>query len=480
MIVALLFGTFLASLDTTLLGAAMPRISAELNDVSLYPWAFSIFLLASTAMLPTYGKLADILGRRGPYLIGLALLVIGSALCGAARSMPMLVAARAVQGAGSGALFLVAQIIFGDLFPETAQRSRMQSLFSAVWSISAVLGPILGGLFVDYWSWRWAFYINVPLGLGIGVLLFFSYADPPVKKASAKRFQLDLGVLLVAALSALYVGLGKDGVRPLWLGVGLLLGLVFAVRNRRAAEPLLPPGLYQDRVLAMAYAAIAINGAIQLAFISFAPLYLQGVLGLSPTRAGWMTSFPVTVAWTASAFFCGRLMVRRSREFVLRLGAVAVLAATLATLAAMRGTAGLAVFVLFEAGQLALGLGLGFVVTTLMITVQQRVTWEQRGVATSGLQLHRQLGATLGVASLGMIFALRTTGQPASASLRVLFDPEALRGLTGVRAAEVSALLAGILQSLTILGVAAAVLSVVLCSLVPGSAPAAEKPLPKP
>lgn len=458
---ALLGGTFMASLDTTLLGTTMPRISADLHDVTLYPWAFSIFLLASTAMLPTYGKLADVIGRRRPYLAGIVLLIVGSLLGGAAHGMPMLITARAVQGAGSGAIFLVGQVILGDLFTDTAQRSRIQSLFSAVWSISAVLGPVLGGLFVQYWSWRWAFYINVPIGCFIALVIAWAYEDQPVR--ASKQFQIHLGVLLVAALAALYVGLGREGIRPLWLVLGLGLGSVFAVLNRRATAPLLPPALYRDPVLAMAYAVVAVNGAIQLAFISFVPLYLQGVLGLSPTRAGWMTSFPVTVAWTASAFLCGRLTVRHSREFVLRLGALCVLAATLATAAALRSGAGTAGFVLFESGQFALGLGLGFVMTTVIIMVQQRVSWDQRGVATSGLHLHRQLGATLGVAALGMVFALRTAGKPAHAEEGFLI---ARHDSGAVAAADVmAASLAGALQSLAFWCIAAAALAVALVFL---------------
>jgi EmrB/QacA subfamily drug resistance transporter len=399
-VIALLVGTFLSSLDVTVVGTAMPRIVSELKGMALYGWVFSGYLLASTATVPIYGKLADLIGRRITYFIGLGLFLAGSFLCGAATTMPMLVAARVLQGAGGGALFPVTQTIMGDLFP-VEERARVQGVFALVWGISSVIGPAVGGAFVTFWTWRWTFFINLPVGAGAWLLLAASYRESPRQK----RPPIDVAgaLLLATALSLLLAGLGKSGADPLFLVAGILLIAVFLVVERRVTAPVIPPDLFRDRVFAIAFFANFLLGAVLFAFIAYVPLYLQGVVGIPPFTAGMLTA-PMSLTWTICSFLSGRMILARGYRPVLRLGGILVACAACVTASAAISTARPALaLILFLCGQLLLGAGMGLSSTALVIMVQDRSPWERRGVVTATLQLCRQIGMTLGTAALGAL-----------------------------------------------------------------------------
>lgn len=387
--IALLVGTFLSSLDVTVVGTALPRITGELGGLHLYPWVFSIYLLTSTLTVPVWGKLADVRGRRPTYLVAVTLFLAGSFACGAAPTMSLLVAARALQGLGAGGLVPLTQTIFGDIFP-VETRARMQGVFALVWGVSSILGPTAGGAIVSFWSWPWVFYINLPVG-AVAMLLFVSSFHEQVPVRPTRR-------QLFAALI-----------------------------------PTIPIGLLRDRVTGLAVAIGALSGPMLFAFIAYVPLYLQGALGMEPVWAGLVTA-PLSLAWSTATFVGGRLMLRTSFRSVIRGGMVSLVLGAgafwlgLATLPSAFG------WVVFSAATLLFGAGMGATFSLFFIAVQDRFGWERRGAVTALLTLSRQLGATTGVAALGAWIAAalreRLAGVPNAPSPDELLDPHRLQALS--------------------------------------------------
>ncbi|HEX2573853.1 MAG TPA: MDR family MFS transporter [Polyangia bacterium] len=428
-VVALVIGTFLSSLDVTLVSTAMPRIISELHGIEFYGWVFSTYLLTSTAMVPIYGKLADLLGRRTPYFIGLSVFLVGSLLCAAATSMRMLIVARAVQGIGAGALFPITMTIVGDLF-NVAERSRVQGVLALVWGVSSIIGPAVGGAFVTYWTWRWGFWINLPIGVATAIMLAIFYREKVGRVAQSSRPRIDVAgaVLVVATLVMLLVAVGRSHIDWRMLGAGAVLLVLFVWVEQRAAEPVVPPTLFRDGVVVLSCATNLMLGAVLFAYIAYVTLYLQGVVGLSPVRAGLLAA-PVSLTWPPAAFFVGRWILAYGYRRVLRTSSVLVFVAATCTFSATTpDLSSGAALALFEAGQLLLGAGMGLGTSALVIVVQDRVPWSRRGAATATLQLTRQMGATFGTAVLGALVAgflrHRLAAIPGAPSPEALLDPE--------------------------------------------------------
>jgi MFS family permease len=379
--VSLLVATFLSSMDVTVVGTALPRISGVLGRLDLYPWVFSIFLLTSTVTVPIWGKLADQLGRKPCMLAGISILLAGSLACGAAPSMPWLVAARAVQGLGAAAIPALALTIFGDIFP-VETRARMQGIFSLVWGVSAIVGPALGGAIVHWWSWRWVFYINLPVG-AVAMALF----------ASAFHEKLE---------------------------------------RTRKQGPLLPLDLFNDRVLTVAAVTGFLTGPILFGYIAYVPLYLQGALGIEPLWAGLCTA-PMMLAWTTGSFGGGRLILRFGFRPVVRAGTASLVVGNLALWLALQQLPSAVGWLLFHGGTIAVGLGMGSTLASFIIAVQERATWERRGVATALVQFLRSVGATVGVTLLGALLtaslAHKLATVPGVPPAGDLLDPSRLAGL---------------------------------------------------
>jgi EmrB/QacA subfamily drug resistance transporter len=451
-VIALVIGTFLSSLDVTLVSTEMPRIIAELHGIQYYGWVFSTYLLTSTAMVPIYGKLADLLGRRTPYFIGLSVFLVGSMLCAAATSMQMLIVARAVQGLGAGALFPITMTIVGDLF-NVAERSRVQGVLALVWGLSSIIGPIVGGAFVTYWTWRWGFWINLPIGAATAIMLATFYREKVAPAARSSRPQIDVAgaVLVVATLVMLLVAVGRAHVDWRMLTAGLMLLSLFVWVEQRAAEPVVPPDLFRDPVVVISCATNLMLGAVLFAYIAYVTLYLQGVVGMSPVHAGLLAS-PVSITWAPAAFHAGHLILAHGYRRVLRTSSLLVIAAATCTfLATTPGLSSMAAVVLFETGQLALGAGMGLGTSALVIVVQDRVPWGRRGAATATLQLTRQMGATLGTAVLGALVASFLRGRlatiPGAPNPEALLDPEQWKALgTAVLGSSRGALAASLRQ----------------------------------
>src|SRR5436189_394195 len=252
-VIALILGMSLAALDTTIVGTALPSIVGKLGGIALYSWVFSIYLLTSTTTVPIYGKLADLFGRKPIFLFGTALFLLGSILSGAAQSMEQLIIFRAIQGLGAGAVLPIVLTIIGDIF-ELKERARVQGLFSGVWGLSSVIGPAMGGLIVDHFSWRWVFFINIPFGLLSAILLIVSLKE----NVERKKHSIDyIGTLtLTVGIVALLFALLQGGVTWAWtsfpslglFALAIVLIALFLFQEARASEPILPLTLFSTRI----------------------------------------------------------------------------------------------------------------------------------------------------------------------------------------------------------------------------------------
>lgn len=400
---ALMLGMSLAALDTTIVGTALPSIVGKLGGISLYSWVFSVYLLTSTTTVPIYGKLADLYGRKPIFLFGSGLFLLGSILCGSAQSMEQLIVFRAIQGLGAGAVMPIVLTIIGDIY-ELKARAKVQGLFSGVWGLSSIVGPALGGLIVDHFSWRWVFYINIPFGLMSGILLAI-YLKENVER---KKQHLDyIGTLtLTGAIVALLFALLQGGTSWAWdsaQSIGLfalcivLIGL-FLREERRAADPILPLTLFNNRIIAVSSIGGIVLGVLMFGVSSYVPLFVQGVKGGTATSAGIVLG-PFLLAWPIASTLSGRIVIRYGYRFT------SILGLGLATLAA-----GMITFFTVDTGlpfivitMLLMGAGLGFSSTAFMLAVQNAVPWKLRGVATASTQFTRTIGGTVGVAIMGTI-----------------------------------------------------------------------------
>jgi EmrB/QacA subfamily drug resistance transporter len=409
-VVSLLLGLFLAATEMTVVSTAMPTVVGELGGLALYAWAFAAYMLTATVTVPIHGKLADLHGRKPVLLAGTGLFLLGSAGCGTAGSMEALVAWRAVQGLGAGAIQPVSLTIVGDLF-DVRERARMQGLFGAVWGVAGLVGPLLGGAIVHALGWRWIFWVNLPFGLASAAVLALAYHERPERHPH--RLDLAGAALLSAAVVALLAAARGWGAGLVGLPAAALLLLAFLRVERRAAEPLLPLDLFAQRVMAVSSVTGALLGAAMLAMVTYVPLWVQSILGLSPTAAGAAIA-PMAVGWPIASTVAGRLLPR--------LGYRRLLLAGLSTSAAAGAALALALgpgvsLVVPQALTFLYGVGLGLANTPLVIAVQTSVPWNRRGVATASTLFFRTIGGTLAVGLLGGVLARAIAGAGARPGL---------------------------------------------------------------
>lgn len=422
----IMLSLFLASMEGTVVATAMPSIVAQLGGLSIYSWVFAIYMLTSTTTVPIYGKLSDLYGRKLVYTISMALFLIGSILCGRARTMEQLIIFRAFQGLGAGGVLPLAFTIIGQLF-SLEQRARMQGLFSGVWGVSAIIGPLIGGFLVDQVSWHWVFYINVIPGLLAFGLVWFAWKDA-VRKAGARVSPdyLGGGLLTLGGLSLL-LGLNELGTPfggwCLATAVCLLTGLVWA--ERRAVDPILPLHLFKDRLFTVSILHGILAGWAMFGSITYVPLFVQAVLGTSATQAG-ITLTPSSLAWTVASIFGGRLLLKMGYRTLSLLGMVVMVAGTF-FMSQIGVNSSQFSIMLFTS---MMGVGMGVAVPAFLIAVQSTVSRQDLGVATSTLQFSRSIGGTLGVSILGVFLSNHLASQllaagvdPASVSLNTLLDP---------------------------------------------------------
>ena len=416
---AIALQVLLSALDTTIIGTAMPTVVAALGGLNMYSWAFASYMLATMVATPIAGKLCDIYGRRRLFLIGLCTFLGASWLCGLSQSMVQLIAFRAVQGIGGGTMFSASLTLIGVLFP-AEKRARMQGFMSALWAIASIFGPLIGGLVVEHLSWRWVFYINIPLGFVSIAFVWRNLHEPPLRAADqameAGQSPHRRGVaqspdfagadFLVVGLTLTLITLMEVEmtavVKSVLLIIGILALAIFARIERRAADPLLPLSLFQQRSFLAANGLTLCTGMAFFGIVTFLPLFVQGVMGRSAKFAG-MVILPLSISWASGAVTSSRLL----NHFGYR--AVAIVGGALMVIGCglqmrIREASPLPLIFLYS---IFVGYGMGLVTNALTASVQNTVPPGQMGAATSSTIFSRVLGAVVGVSLMGSILSHR-------------------------------------------------------------------------
>lgn len=409
---ALLVAMFLASLDQTIVSTAMPTIAGQLGGVEHQVWITTAYLLAVTVAMPIYGKFGDVFGRRSLFLVAIALFTFASVGCALAGDFWTFVVFRAAQGLGGGGLMILAQAIIADIIPAN-ERGKYMGPMGAVFGISVVAGPLLGGFFVDHLTWQWAFYINIPIGIAAFLIAFFFLALP-IKRAE-KRLDV-LGVVLLSAATICLILFTKFGgshhdhgwtSTTTWAwGTGLLLATsLFVLVESRAEDPIIPLWLFRNRIFVQTTAIGFALGLGMFATIAFVPTFLQMSAGTSATTSGLLT-LPMMAALMGTAVLSGLLVTRTGRYRIYPI--IGLMLTILALLALTTLTATTPVWLIYT--YLAVfGLGLGLVIQTIVLVAQNAVPAEAVGTATSTNNYLREVGASLGVAVFGAFFTTRLT-----------------------------------------------------------------------
>jgi EmrB/QacA subfamily drug resistance transporter len=409
-VTGLMLGLLLSSLDQTIVSTAMPTVIADLNGMALYSWVFSIYMLTSTASVPIFGKLADLYGRRMIYLIGMGFFLVGSALCGLSENMTELIIFRAIQGIGAGALMPVAMTIIGDIFPPD-RRGKMQGIFGAVFGLSSVLGPAVGGFLVDSLNWHWIFYVNLPFGILGAIVLgtVLKESKGTEKKSIDWGGALVLTGAVVTLLLALVLGGGNEsdpGTHYPWgsaqiislFAASAMLIALFIFIEARVKEPIMPLYLFKIRAITVSSIVGFFMGIGMFGAITYIPLYVQGVIGESASKAGYILT-PLMLSLILSSIIGGRIISKISyRTIIVVSMLIMTLGFTLLSQMTMDTTNSTVVFYM-----IITGLGMGPLMPVLTIAVQSAVSRDQRGVATSSSQFFRSIGATLGVSVMGAL-----------------------------------------------------------------------------
>ncbi|NMO19327.1 MFS transporter [Pyxidicoccus fallax] len=394
---AVLLALVVSAFEGTVVTSAMPTITRELGGQHLYSWVFSAFLFASTVGVLVSGKLADRLGRRPVFFGGMGLFLVGSALCGLADSVPMLIAFRVLQGLGAGALQPTTLTISADLYT-LRERAAVQGLFTGAWGVGNATGPLIGGWIVMHTSWRWVFLVNVPVGLFAATLLYLSYRDPP------RRADVTLdraGPLLAGTSAALLLFSLEPGAASLrWLCAlgAVALGAVLVRQQRGAASPLLPAELVKDRTVLSGAAGNLAGGALLYSMAAWVPLWMTEQGGHSPVGAG-LALLPMLLGWSVGSTFGVKLLVRGGMRLSTGVSfAVAAVGVGFLALSSALDWGVPAALV----GLAVLGLGLGPAASTSLVGPQSRAPWHHRGIVTSSLYAMRLLGGALSVALLAL------------------------------------------------------------------------------
>lgn len=431
-----LLAMFLSSLDQTVVGTAMPRIISDLGGFSQYTWVTSAYIIASTITVPIVGKLTDMYGRKWFYIGGLSIFVIASILSGFAGTMGQLIAFRAIQGIGGGTIIANTFIVISDLFPP-AERGKYQGIISAVFGLSSVIGPTLGGFITDNLSWHWIFFINIPLGCTI-IFLFIRFF-PPLKPGQVKHTIDYPGVTaLIACIAPLMLALTWAGSDYPWLSapiVGLLsfsgvMLACFLFLENRAPEPIIPLGMFRNRIISVSTAVIFLSGFAMFGGIVFIPLYFQGVLGSSATRSGSFLT-PMMLGLVGGSLISGQILSRTGGHYRIQgIFGLAIVAIALFFLSEMAVDTShtRAVFNI-----VLLGFGLGCTMPLYVIAMQNAVSYEMLGVATSSTVFFRQMGGVFGLAIFNTIMTHRFSTEFAGnlhPDAKALITPEPLNSLS--------------------------------------------------
>ena len=432
---ALMLVLLLASLDQTIVSTALPTIVGDLGGLAHLSWVVTAYLLAATIAGPLYGKLGDLYGRKPVLQTSIVIFLVGSALCGLSQSMFQLIAFRTIQGLGAGGLMVVTLAVVGDVIAPS-ERGKYQGYFGGVFGVSTVIGPLLGGFFVDNLSWRWIFYVNLPVGAAALAMIAVAFHARTERRRHAMDY---LGAALLAGTLAsvvLFTSLGGttwSWSSPPILGLivlSIVLLPLFVLVESRAAEPIMPLSLFRNRTFSVTSAVGFIIGFALFGAVTYLPLYLQVTKGSSPTVSGLQLT-PLMAGVLVSSIMSGQVISRVGRYRVFPIVGTAVTAVAMVLLSLLQ--AGTPTWVA-ALDSLVLGLGIGMVMQVLVLAVQNSVASAVMGVATSGSTLFRQIGGSIGVALFGTIFANRVHIEladrlPAGTRVPKVINPEGIKHL---------------------------------------------------
>ena len=394
---------FLAALEATAVATAMPTAVADLGGMERYSWVFSAYLLTSTTTVPLFGKLADLYGRLRIYLVCMVVFLLGSALSGLAPEFGWLILARALQGIGAGGVMPVSVTLIGDIFT-LEERGRMQGVFSGVWGVSSLIGPAVGGFITDTFSWRYVFFLAIPFGTISAIMLKVYLKEEQARRqhkldlVGTALLTISIALVLIAILEGSEVWGWSSPLPYLLMGIAVLSFFAFLFQERRAPEPMLPLDLFDNRVIAVSCAGSVIIGTLLFTLTAFVPMFAQGVLGGSAAESG-APLIALSLGWPIASAVAGRLMIRVGYRPLVLPGAALGFAGTL-----MFGFAGIGTSLLYiMASMVLIGVGMGLLSTPYLVSLQNAVPWNRRGVVTSLGQFSRTIGGAIGVAAFGAV-----------------------------------------------------------------------------
>ena len=434
----LMAGMLLAALDQSIVGTALPRIVSDLGGLNHLSWVVTAYLLTSTASTPLWGKISDLYGRRIIFQATIVIFLIGSALCGLAQNMPELIIFRAIQGIGGGGLMAIAFAIIGDVIPPR-ERGRYQGYFGAVFGVSSVAGPLLGGWLTDAINWRWVFYINLPIGAAALVVTSIALRMPVVKR----NHKIDyLGATtIVASVTSLLLYLNWAGEHYGWLDfrafwlviVALVFAVLFVFVEFRAEEPIIPMRLFRNEIFTVGNIFGFLIGSALFGGAVFLPLYFQTVQGMSPTRSG-LAMLPMVAGMFSMSIASGVLITRTGKYKIYPIVGTVILALSFFLMSTIEWNTPYWQIAIFA---FLFGIGLGLAMMTIVTPIQNAVEMRDMGVATSATTFGRSLGGAIGAALFGAILASRLTvylaeelaGAPATGTPLNVNDVEAVQAL---------------------------------------------------
>jgi EmrB/QacA subfamily drug resistance transporter len=400
---AVVVSNFMIAIEATIVSTAMPQIVSQLGQLQLYSWVFSAFLLTQTATTVVFGKLSDRVGRKTVMFWGLAIFLAGSLLCGLAWSLPSLIVFRLVQGVGAGAIMPTAMTIVGDLYTPQ-ERGKIQGYLASVWALSAVLGPLAGGLIIQHASWAWIFWVNLPIG-AVAAFLFWRYLHENVALKGGRVDHLSAAIFAVAiaAIMADLTAISTATAREIaaLTFIAAVAAALFVWQERRSPEPMISLKIWGRRPIAAANAVSVLTGMVMIGLTTFVPVYVQGVMGRSALAAGFALSAMV-MGWPVAATISMRLVNRFGVRPVILTGGVIT-------------PIGMAVYLLLDSqsspwlagiGSALVGFGMGLLSTPSIVLIQEIVAWNERGAATAAYMFARSLGSTFGATAFGAMLNL--------------------------------------------------------------------------